>query len=140
MERFVIIDLETTGVSFDKGDRIIQLAYVVITENKIRKRFSTYINPKRNIPGFIQHLTNIDNNLVHEAPLFSEIAPKLLEVLNGAYFVAHNVDFDLTFLNKELTAAGYTKFTGPVIDTVELAKIAFPTADGFRLSQLTKNF
>ncbi|MDQ0257441.1 ATP-dependent DNA helicase DinG [Evansella vedderi] len=140
MERFVVIDVETTGVSFEKGDRIIQVAYVVIQDNTIVERYSSYVNPKRSIPLFIQSLTNIDNTFVKEAPVFEEIAPKLLEALNGAFFVAHNVDFDLNFLNKELSAAGYNPFDGLVIDTVELAKIAFPTADGFRLSQLSKNF
>lgn len=134
------MDVETTGVSFDKGDRIIQIAYVVIIDNKIKESFSSYVNPERSIPSFIQQLTNIDSNLVKDAPLFRDIAPKIKQALNGAYFVAHNVDFDLSFLNKELDASGHTPFSGPVLDTVELAKIAFPTADGFRLSQLTKNF
>ncbi|MFA9556182.1 ATP-dependent DNA helicase DinG [Evansella sp. AB-rgal1] len=141
MERFVIIDVETTGVSFLKGDRIIQIAYVIIENNQVIERFDSYINPGRGIPSFIQTLTNIDNNLVKDAPQFSEVASILLSALdNGAYFVAHNVEFDLYFINDELEAAGYEPFSGPVLDTVELARIAFPTAEGFSLSRLSESF
>ncbi|MBU9714627.1 ATP-dependent DNA helicase DinG [Evansella tamaricis] len=140
MDRFVIIDVETTGVAFTKGDRIIQIAYVVIQNNIIVDRFSAYINPERDIPPFIQSLTNITPNLVKEAPLFGEIVPKLLKALDGAFFVAHNVEFDLHFVNDQLIHAGYTPFHGPVIDTVELSRIAFPTSDSYRLSQLSENF
>ncbi|MDG5787562.1 ATP-dependent DNA helicase DinG [Evansella sp. AB-P1] len=141
MERFVIIDVETTGVSFSKGDRIIQIAYVIIENEQVIKRYNSYINPNRKIPPFIKSLTNIDEELVKGAPEFTEVAPILLEALNnGAYFVAHNVEFDLGFINEELSAAGYSPFSGPAIDTVELSRIAFPTADGFRLSQLSESF
>ncbi|UCZ54810.1 ATP-dependent DNA helicase DinG [Bacillus shivajii] len=139
MNRFLIIDVETTGVSFSKGDRIIQIAYVVVEGQQIIKRFSSYINPEKPIPRFIQSLTNIEAEHVDEAPLFEEVAPQLLNDLDGAYFVAHNVDFDLSFINDELVNAGYEPYRGLVIDTVELAKIAYPTSDGFKLSQLTAN-
>ncbi|SDY88313.1 ATP-dependent DNA helicase DinG [Evansella caseinilytica] len=138
MKRFVIIDVETTGVSYAKGDRIIQLAFVVVENTAMTNRYMTYLNPGREIPPFIQSLTCIEATHVETAPSFSEVAPDLLEVLDGAYFVAHNADFDLQFINAELTGAGYPPFQGPVLDTVELARISFPTADSFRLSQLTK--
>ncbi|WP_096188663.1 ATP-dependent DNA helicase DinG [Evansella halocellulosilytica] len=140
MNRFLIIDVETTGVAFSKGDRIIQLAYVIVEDQQIIKRFSSYINPEKPIPPFIQSLTNISSKHVEDAPLFEEIVPQLLTDLNEAYFVAHNVDFDLSFINDELIHAGYEKYRGLVIDTVELAKVAYPTSDGFKLSQLTANF
>ncbi|ADU30169.1 ATP-dependent DNA helicase DinG [Evansella cellulosilytica] len=139
MERFVIVDVETTGVSFIKGDRIIQIAFVVIEGKKIIDRFNSYVNPMRDIPPFIRSLTNINDNEVKDAPTFDLVAPRLLQALDGAFFVAHNVDFDLSFINEELHALGYTGLSGPVIDTVELSKIAYPTADGFRLSQLSES-
>lgn len=138
MQKFVIIDVETTGVSFEKGDRIIQVAYVMIENKQIVERYSSYVQPERSIPRFIQTLTNITEKQVKEAPLFAEIAPKLLEALDGAFFVAHNVEFDLQFINAELEAAGYEAFQGPILDTVELSRIAFPTASGFKLSQLSE--
>ncbi|WP_088035628.1 ATP-dependent DNA helicase DinG [Evansella clarkii] len=140
MERFVIIDVETTGVSFAKGDRVIQLAYVVVENMEITDRYSSYVNPERSIPPFIQSLTGINKNHTEKAPLFKEAVIPLLEALDGAFFVAHNAEFDLNFINEELTAAGYSPYAGPVIDTVELSKIAYPSADSFRLSRLSEYF
>ncbi|TMW73565.1 ATP-dependent DNA helicase DinG [Alteribacter natronophilus] len=140
MRRFVILDAETTGVSYKRGDRMIQLAFVVMEGTEITGRFMSYLDPGQPIPPFIQSLTQINDEMVKDAPLFSEVAPELLKHLDGAFFVAHNVNFDLTFVNDELEAAGYSPFEGPVLDTVELARIAFPTADGFKLTQLSDEF
>ncbi|WP_416149744.1 ATP-dependent DNA helicase DinG [Salipaludibacillus sp. HK11] len=140
MNRFVVLDVETTGVAFSRGDRIIQLAYSVVEHERIVRRYSSYINPERSIPTFIQSLTNIGEKDVNDAPSFGEVAPELLKDLDGAYFVAHNAEFDLGFVNEELENAGYPPFNGPMIDTVELARIVFPTQDSFRLSQLAESF
>ncbi|UTR14662.1 ATP-dependent DNA helicase DinG [Salipaludibacillus sp. LMS25] len=140
MTRFVVLDVETTGVSFSKGDRIIQLAYSVVENGEITDNYATYLNPNRTIPPFIKTLTNITDEHVTHAPTFATIAPVLLQALEGAYFVAHNVEFDLNFINDELIHAGYTPFQGPLLDTVELARIAFPTEDSFRLSELSERF
>ena len=68
--------------------------------------------------------------MVKDAPEFSKIASKVNTMLDGAYFVAHNVLFDLSFLQEELIQAGYEGFYGFVLDTVEMARFLFPTADG----------
>ncbi|MCR6110690.1 ATP-dependent DNA helicase DinG [Bacillus sp. A301a_S52] len=140
MTRFVVLDVETTGVAFSKGDRIIQLAYAVVENGEITENYATYLNPDRAIPPFIKTLTNITDEHVVHAPTFATIAPALLQALEGAYFVAHNVEFDLNFINDELIHAGYNPFQGPLLDTVELARIAFPTEDSFRLSELSERF
>ncbi|QKS71124.1 ATP-dependent DNA helicase DinG [Paenalkalicoccus suaedae] len=140
MSRFVVLDLETTGVSHKKGDRIIQLAYSIVEDNRIVDRYATYLNPKRDIPPFIKQLTQITDAHVTDAPEFDEVAPKLLRDLEGAYFVAHNSDFDLGFMNEALEDAGYNPYMGPVLDTVELSRIAFPTEESFRLTELSDRF
>ncbi|RKL67555.1 ATP-dependent helicase DinG [Salipaludibacillus neizhouensis] len=140
MERFVVLDVETTGVAFSRGDRIIQLAYAVVENDKVINRYSTYINPERSIPAFIKSLTNISEEDVIDAPYFGDVAPKLLEDLSHSYFVAHNAEFDLGFINEALVDAGYSPFTGPMLDTVELARITFPTEESFRLSRLAESF
>lgn len=136
LNKFVVVDLETTGNNPKKGDKIIQFAAVVIEEGKITESFSSLINPKRSIPAFIEELTHIDDEMVKDSPLFAEIAPKVNSLLEGAYFVAHNVLFDLSFLQEELIQAGFEGFYGSVLDTVEMARIIFPTADGYKLSDL----
>lgn len=134
--KYVVVDLETTGNSPKKGDKIIQFAACVVEDGKITAQYSSFVNPQVSIPPFIEELTGISEEQVKTAPLFSEIAPKILTMLEGAYFVAHNVLFDLSFLQEELTNAGYDGFYGSVLDTVELARILLPTADSYKLGEL----
>lgn len=137
-QRYVVIDLETTGNSPKKGDRIIQFAAVVIENDTIVDEYSTYLQPEQSISIFIEELTGINNDTVKDAPLFEEVAERICALLEGACFVAHNVLFDLSFLKEELERCGYEPFYGSTIDTVELAKILKPTADGYKLNQLAK--
>jgi ATP-dependent DNA helicase DinG len=136
LTKFVVVDLETTGNSPKKGDRIIQFAAVVIENGKITETFSSLINPNQPIPIFIEELTGLNDGMVQNAPHFSEIAPKVMSLLKDAYFVAHNVLFDLSFLQEELIQSGYEGFFGSILDTVELARILYPTSDGYKLSDL----
>ncbi|MBM7703329.1 ATP-dependent DNA helicase DinG [Metabacillus iocasae] len=135
-KRFVVIDLETTGHSPKQGDKIIQFAAVVIENGLIVDRFSSFLNPELPIPPFIEQLTHINDDMVKDAPLFKEIAPKVLQLMKDSYFVAHNVAFDLSFLQDELHNHGYDTLYNSPIDTVELARILLPTIDGYKLNQL----
>ncbi|MBS4215885.1 MULTISPECIES: ATP-dependent DNA helicase DinG [Neobacillus] len=136
--KFVVIDLETTGNLPKKGDKIIQFAAVVIEDGQITEKFSSLINPQKSIPIFIEELTGINDEMVKNAPVFSEIAAKVFSLLDGAYFVAHNVLFDLSFLQEELIHAGFEGFYGSVLDTVEMSRILYPTADGYKLTDLAE--
>ncbi|WP_117321688.1 ATP-dependent DNA helicase DinG [Peribacillus glennii] len=137
-QRYAVIDLETTGNSPKKGDRIIQFAGVAIENGKIVEEFSTFICPRQEVPVFIEELTGITNDIVKDAPEFEEVAPRIVEFLRDSCFVAHNVLFDLSFLQEELTRCGFEGFFGSAIDTVELAKITKPTSDGYKLNQLAR--
>lgn len=139
-QRYVVIDLETTGNSSKKGDRIIQISAVVVENERIIDQYTTFVNPCVTIPAFIVELTGIDDEMVKDAPLFEEIAPKLLKMLEGSIFVAHNVLFDLTFLQAEFKRVGFPEFIGLNIDTVELARVLFPSSDSFKLFELTESF
>lgn len=138
-QRFVVVDIETTGNVPINGDRIIQFAAVVIENGEICERFSSFINPNRPIPPFIENLTGISNDFVGLAPEFKLIAPEIVEMLKGAYFVAHNVPFDLSFLQVELENNGFPTFTGPTIDTVELSRIMMPWFESYKLSFLAES-
>lgn len=118
----------------------MQAAFVSIEEGQISGQYNTYLNPDAPIPPFIQELTGINEETVKDAPSFQEEAFRFNEWLKDAVFVAHNVTFDLTFLNGELTAAGSPAFDGLVIDTVELAKIVFPASDSYKLGDLSEQF
>ncbi|WP_226534974.1 ATP-dependent DNA helicase DinG [Fictibacillus halophilus] len=136
--RYVVIDFETTGNSAAKGDRIIQIGAVVVEAGQITDRYSTFIQPGVPIPPFIEQLTGINDDMVKDAPLFEEVAPKLLQMLEGAYFVAHNVMFDYSFLQGELDRCGYSRLSMPLIDTVELSRLLLLGADGYQLGMLAE--
>lgn len=138
--KYVVIDLETTGNNPKNGDRIIQIAANVIENGEITYQYSSYINPGRSIPLFIQELTGITDADVENAPTFKELAPYIIGVLDEAVFVAHNVLFDLTFLQAELERVGYERFLGYTVDTVELAKIVNPGMSSFKLEELGKAY
>jgi ATP-dependent DNA helicase DinG len=134
--RFVVVDLETTGNSPKKGDKIIQFAAVVIEGGKIVERFSSLVNPGIKIPVFIEELTGINDDMIKTSPSFEELAARIQYLIQDAYFVAHNVLFDLSFLQEELLNANQEGFFGSVIDTVEMARFLFPTIDSYKLNDL----
>ncbi|WP_456278574.1 ATP-dependent DNA helicase DinG [Bacillus sp. AK128] len=140
MNRFVVIDLETTGNSPKKGDKIIQFAAVVYENGEIVHQYSTFLNPSQAISPFIEQLTGINDEMVKDAPFFEEIAPIILDLLEESYFVAHNVIFDLSFLQEELKLAGYGPFLGPVLDTVEMTRFLYPNLNSYRLGGLAEQF
>lgn len=137
-ETFAVVDLETTGTQREDNNHIIQFGCAIIKEMKVVKTYSFMINPHRDIPLAIQNLTHIHNSDVAHQKDFSFYAPKISAILKDTVFVAHNVNFDLPFLNYELVQHGYEALTNRAIDTVELAKIAFPTLPSYKLSDLTK--
>lgn len=134
--KYAVVDIETTGHSSANGDRIIQLAIVFIENNNITGSFNTFVNPQKQIPLFIQDLTNIKEEDVKDAPRFEEIAPKVLEMLQDHIFVAHNTNFDLTFLQQELKRVGLPKLVCKSIDTVEFAKLMFPNIYSYKLQDI----
>ncbi|MCJ7839484.1 ATP-dependent DNA helicase DinG [Lederbergia sp. NSJ-179] len=136
-QKYVVVDLETTGNMWEKGDRIIQLSAVVIQRSKIIEQYTTFINPGIPIPPFIAELTGIEDKMVAGAPKFFEIAGKMETLLCDAVFVAHNVLFDLGFLRKEMEEAGYSNIVSNAIDTVELTKILMPGSPSYKLSELS---
>lgn len=138
-QRYVVIDLETTGNSPKKGDKIIQIAAVVIENNQIVDRYMSFVNPLQSIPLFIEQLTGITNEMVEHAPTFDEIVEDIYKLLKDSFFIAHNVYFDLSFLQEEFIRCGY-QFSGPVIDTVELSRMAYPTEKSYKLSDLSEEF
>jgi len=138
-QKYVIVDLETTGHSPKAGDRIIQISMVIMRNWEVEETFTTFIHPERSIPFYIQDLTNISERDIEGAFPFEYYAEDIYERLQDGIFVAHNADFDLSFLQAEFERAGLSKWKGKKIDTVELSKILFPTALGFKLGDLAND-
>ena len=74
---YAVVDLETTGHSSTRGDRIIQIAIVFIENGEIGEKYVRFVNPGKKIPAFIRQLTNIDDEDVKDAPYFEEIASEV---------------------------------------------------------------
>ena len=138
MKKFVVVDLETTGHSPKRGDRIIQFAAVTIEDGVITNKYTTYINPEIPIPPFISELTGIRDEDVSDAPIFYEVAEEIFQLLDGHVFVAHNAHFDWNFLQEEFHVNGFPNVKCPLIDTVELTRILMPTLESFRLQDIAE--
>ncbi len=135
---FAVVDLETTGTKRKDNDRIIQFGCALIKHGKITKTYSFLINPEKDLLPVIENLTGIKNEDLKHQPTFKHFAKQINQILKNTIFVAHNVNFDLPFLNSELVEAGIEPLTNRSIDTVELAQITFPTFASFKLQDLTE--
>ncbi|QCR32190.1 ATP-dependent DNA helicase DinG [Lysinibacillus sp. SGAir0095] len=135
-QKYAIVDIETTGHSQANGDRMIQIAIVIMEDWCIKKTFTSFIHPGKSIPLFIQDLTNITDTDVQDALPFEAHADYIYELLQDAVFVAHNTDFDLSFLQGEFKRVGLPNWSGKKIDTVELSKILFPSSISYKLGDL----
>jgi DNA polymerase-3 subunit epsilon len=121
--RFVVVDVETTGTSHGSGDRVTEVAAVVLEAGEITDGFQTLVNPQRLIPPRITALTGISNAMVAGAPAFAEVADPLAAVLRDRTFVAHNAPFDWRFLTMEFARAGRAGLPdGEPLCTVRLAR------------------
>ncbi|HUQ20977.1 MAG TPA: 3'-5' exonuclease [Gemmatimonadaceae bacterium] len=123
---YVVVDLETTGNQHYAGDRIMEVAAVRVKGGKIVDVFETLVNPERPIPQFVSRLTRITWSMVKDAPRFVDIEPRLLEVISGHVFVAHNSNFDWRFLAAEVRRASGRELVGRRLCTVRLARQLLP--------------
>ncbi len=121
---YVLLDLETTGGNATV-DRITEIAAVRIENGSEVARWSTLVNPGVRIPPFIQSLTGISDAMVASAPAFAEVARQLLELLDGAVLVAHNVRFDHGFLVNELQRLE-RRLQVKTLCTVRLSRALYP--------------
>lgn len=137
-KKFAIIDIETTGGSA-KRDKITEIAIVLHNGSQILDTWQTLINPERSIPYFITKITGINNEMVHNAPKFYEIAKEIVERTEDAIFVAHNVRFDYGFIAEEFSQLGYT-YSKSQLCTVQMSRRAFPGLKSYSLGNLVKHF
>src|SRR5690606_28202153 len=102
---YIIIDIETTGGN-NKSGRITEIAAFRHDGHKITAKYTTLVNPGIPIPPFIKNLTGISDEMVADAPTFEEIAGELYRFTANAIFVAHNVNFDYSFIKEEFRRIG----------------------------------
>jgi DNA polymerase-3 subunit epsilon len=128
--RQIVLDTETTGLSAEGGDRIIELGCVELFARKLTgKNLHFYFNPERDSHEDALKVHGISNEFLRDKPKFAELSDEILDYLSDAEIIIHNAAFDVGFLNKELERVGkkpFKTYVSGVIDTLVMAKEMFP--------------
>src|SRR5690606_29800639 len=128
---YTIIDVETTG----QGNKITEIAVLKYDGNQVIDEFTSLVNPESYIPDYITALTGIDNFMVANAPMFSEIANQIIGITEGTVFVAHNVNFDYNVIRNEFKTIGID-FTRKKLCTVRLSRKLIPGHKSYSLGRI----
>ena len=130
MSRQIVLDTETTGLSAEGGDRIIEIGCVELLNRKLTgNNLHFYLNPERDSHEDALKVHGISNEFLRDKPKFAEVAQEFLDYVQGAEIIIHNAAFDVGFLNKELeliNSPPFATFVGVVTDTLVMAKEMFP--------------
>lgn len=133
---YVVFDIETTGFSAMK-DKIIEIGAVKVVNGNITERFSEFVNPEIPIPFRIEQLTSINDSMVAEAPTIDVILPRFEEFCRGCVMVAHNAEFDMSFIKKNYEDLGIER-EDTIVDTVGMARFLLPQLNRFKLDTVAK--
>lgn len=131
---YAVVDIETTGGQ-PSGNGITEISILIHDGQKVIDEYETLINPDQHIPDYIQALTGISNEMVEHAPLFSEVASKIYDLLHDKIFVAHNVNFDFSFLKHQLDLSGY-QLQSKKLCTVRMSRKLLPGHASYSLGKL----
>ena len=135
---YVVFDLETTGLS-TRYDKITEFGGVRVENGTVVKTLQMLINPERKIPKPIVEKTHITDEMVQDKPKIEEVIDQILEFMDGAILVSHNITFDYGFIAETLRKMGREPFVKPAIDTLSLSRYMFPDASAHKLGNLSKN-
>jgi DNA polymerase-3 subunit epsilon len=129
--RQVVLDTETTGLSWERGNRVVEIGCIELLERRpTGRRFQRYLNPGRELEPGAQDVTGLTLEFLSDKPVFAQVAEEFLEFIRGAELIIHNAGFDLGFLNYELSLLGDQLGRigdhASVLDTLALARERFP--------------
>jgi len=119
---FLVVDVETTGLSPERGDRVCEVAAVKLRGGAVVDTFSSLVDPQRPISSGAFAVNNISPQMLTDAPFFSDIANRLQSLLQDSVLVAYNAPFDVSFLQMEFQLIGAPKIRTPVVDALALAR------------------
>ena len=121
--REIVIDTETTGLSYKTGDRVIEVGCVeLINHVATNKSLQFYCKVDKEISDGAQRITGITNKFLSDKKYFSDHCDDLLKFIDNDPLIIHNADFDVGFINNELSLLGRSKLSNPIVDTVSLAR------------------
>ena len=126
-KNYIFIDIETTGLRYQSGDKIVEIACFYYNKDGSSKILNYYINPERLIPQAVVNIHGINNEMVKDSPKFSEIGQQFLDFIADGILVGHNIrKFDIPFINSELKAANLKTINNNIVDTLEMFREKFP--------------
>jgi DNA polymerase III subunit alpha, Gram-positive type len=138
-EQYIVLDIETTGLS-KYNHKITEIAAIKVANKKIIQEFQTLINPQVRIPNFITSLTGISNSMVKDSPIIEEVMPQFLKFLGNNPFVAHCATFDQGFLDYNARIYFSQELLNPKICTRKLSRRLIPSLSSYKLSSLCEYF
>jgi DNA polymerase-3 subunit epsilon len=131
---YAIVDIETTG-AYAAANGITEISIHVFDGEKVIERFETLVNPGQPIPRYIQAMTGISDDMVVNAPPFEDVASTIYSILSDKIFVAHNVNFDYSFVKAHLEECGFALNLRKLC-TVRLSRKIFPGFPSYSLGKL----
>lgn len=134
---YVVFDIETTGLSAVQN-QIIEIGAVRVAGGRVTEVFSEFVNPGVRIPANITELTGINDEMVADASEIDVILPKFLEFAKDAVLVAHNADFDMSFIRRACEKQ-CRKISNAVLDTLSLSRAMFPQLQRHKLNIIAKH-
>jgi len=137
---FAVVDVETTGGCAWRGDRITEIAAIIVRGGCVVEHFETLVNPERPIPPMISALTNISWSMVKDAPRFRDVCERVVSMVSGRVFVGHNAGFDWRFVSAEVQRATGHRLEGERLCTVRLARKLLPHLRSRRLDAVAHHY
>lgn len=137
---FAVVDVETTGMRARGGDRVTEIAVVVVQGERRELVLDRLVNPGRAIPPAISRITSITDAMVRAAPPFEAVVDEVVAVLGGRVFVAHNARFDWSFVGAEVERSRAVALDGPQLCTVRLARRLVREVRSCGLDNLSQHF
>jgi DNA polymerase III subunit epsilon len=129
--RQIVLDTETTGLSWEKGNRVVEIGCVeIIQRRKTGRTFQRYLNPERDMEFGAQEVTGLSREFLSDKQKFNEVVDEFLDFIRGAELIIHNAAFDVGFLNYELSLLGphmgRIEQHASVLDTLAMARERYP--------------
>ena len=125
--REIILDIETSGLDYKEGHRIIEIGCVELNRKEVKSHFHQYVNPLKTLTEENIKIHGITNEFLEDKPLFEDVVDDFLKFIQDSVIVAHNASFDIGFLNHELEKIAKPQITEDrIVDTVVIARNRFP--------------
>jgi len=129
--RQVVLDTETTGLSWERGNRVVEIGCIELLERRPSgRKFQRYLNPGREMEPGAQEVTGLTMEFLSDKPRFEQVVDEFLDFIRGSELIIHNASFDVGFLDNELSLAGSQhgriRDHAGVLDTLSMARERYP--------------